>query len=261
MSFFARQSYLQTLTNHILASPGMVAWLGGFGTKSNIQKRFERKSRVLRRFEDGLVMPDRPPGAEPFRHRQSDASGTEWHRSADHLMPGVQRHQLWDAPVPHSQPSDSVERIPMQPPRQHYSSIRFGDELDLGKEPESSIQSPSTPSQGHGGLVPPTASQVTNSNLTSFPPTVRYDGLPPISSAAVSPFEVIDPFKDNTITTRPVDYNSPSLESPSSDSLDHGQAKSPHTHLHPRSNSDSDHAESVSLVDHHDGSTAEGSEI
>ena len=230
----------------------MDALRGGFGTIGSIIR-----ARTVRKMSTSGGL----PGTEALRHRQSYASGAEGHRSADLLMPGVQRHQLWDAPVPHPRPSDSVERISMQPPRQHHRSIRFGDEEGLGKGPEPSIQSSSTPSQRHGSLVPPTASQVTSSRLTSSPPAMRYDGLPPISSISGSPFEVVDPFKDDTKTARPVEYNSPSLESPSSDSLDHGQAKSPHAHLYPRSNSDSDREESVSLVANHDGSTAKGGEI
>ena len=78
---------------------------------------------------------------------------------------------------------------------------------------------------------------------------MQYDGLPPISSTAVSPFELIDPFfKADMKTARPVDYNSPSLESPSSDSLDHGQAKSPDTRLYPSIDSDSDSEESVKVI-------------
>ena len=219
----------------------MDALRDGFGTLGSILR-----ARTVRK----MSMSGGLPGTEPFRHRQSYTSGAERHRSADHLLPGVQRYQLRDAPVPQSRLSDSVERISMQPPRQPHRSIRFGDEPveELGKEPESSIQSAGTPSQRHGSLVFPTASQVTTSNLTSSPPAMRYDGLPPISSAAISPFEVTDPFKDDTKTARPVDYNSPSLESPSSDSLDHGQAKSPHTRLYPRINSDSDSEESVSGI-------------
>ena len=195
------------------------------------------------------------PGSEAFRHRlshASHASGAERHLNAEHLMPGVQRHQLWDAPVPNPRPSDSVERISMQPPRQHHRSIRFGDEPveALGKEHESSIHSPRTP-----------VAQITKTTLTSSPPAVRYDGLPPSSTTAVPPFEVINPFTDDTKTARPVDYSPPSLESPSSDSLDHRQPKSTRAHLYPRSNSDSDREESVSLVANHDGSTAKGSNI
>lgn len=193
------------------------------------------------------------PGSEAFRHRHSHASGAERHLGADHLMPGVQRHQLYDAPVPGARSSDSVERISMQPPRQYHRSIRFGDEpvVAIGKEHESSIQIPSIP-----------ASQVTTAPLTSSPPAVRYDGLPHSSTTAASPFEVTDPFADDTKTARPVDYNSPpSLESHSSDSLDQRQAKSTRAHLYPRRSSDSDREESVSLVANHDGLTAKGNDV
>lgn len=221
----------------------MDALRGGFGTiGSIIRARSARKKS----------MSDGPPGSEAFRHRHSYASGAERHLNAEHLMPGVQRHQLWDAPVPGSRPSDSVERISMQPPRQHHRSIRFGDEpVEVpGKEHESSIQSLNTPT-----------AHVTNTALTSSPPAVRYDGLPPSSTPTASPFEVIDPFTDDTKTARPVDYNSPSLESPSSDSLDQRQTKSTRAHLYPRRSSDSDREESVSLVANHDGSTAKGRDI
>ena len=213
-----------------------------------------------------MSMSGAPPGAEALRHRPPYASDTEQHLSASHLMPGVQRHQLWDAPVPNPRGSDSVERISMQPARQHHRSIRFGDELPeaAGKEHDSSLQSSSSPSQPASSLVPPTTSQITHTKLTASPPAMRYDGLPPISSTVVSPFEMIDPFTDETKTARQVDYQSPSLESASTDSLDHQavrQAKSPRAHLYPRSNSDSDREESASLVANPDGSTAKGSEV
>ena len=213
-----------------------------------------------------MSMSGGPPGSEAFRHRLSYASGVEQHRSAANLMPGVQRHQLWDAPVPGPRTSDSVERISMKTPRQHHRSIRFGDEPveDVGKENGSSVQSLSTPSQHHRSPVPPIASQITNNNLTSSPPAMRYDGLPPISSTAGSLFEVIDPFATDTKTARSVDHNSPSQESASSDSLDQHavrQAKSPRAHLYPRRSSDSDREESASLVANPDGSAGKASEI
>jgi hypothetical protein len=233
----------------------MDALRGGFGTiGSIIRARSARK----------MSMSSGPPGAEAFRHRHSYASGTEQHRSAANLMPGVQRHQLWDAPVPSQPTTDSAERISMQPPRQHHRSIRFGDEPveAVGKKHDSSIQTPSTPSQNHGRPVPPTASQmITNNSLTYSPPAMRYDGLPPSSTTVVSPYEMIDPFTDDTKTARPVHYNSPSLESASSDSFDQQVVKSPRAHLYPRRNSDSDREESASLVANRDGSAAKGSEI
>ena len=235
----------------------MDALRGGFGTiGSIIRARSARK----------MSKSGAPPGSEAFRHRLSYASGVEQHRSAANLMPGVQRHQLWDAPVPGPRTSDPVERISMQAPRQHHRSIRFGDEPteDVGKENDSSVQSPSTPSQHHGSLVPPIASQITNNNLTSSPPAMRYDGLPPSSSTAASPFEMVDPFTTDTKTVRPADHNSPSRDSASSDSLDQHavrQAKSPRAHLYPRRNSDSDREESASLVANPDGSATKVSEI
>jgi hypothetical protein len=196
-----------------------------------------------------MSMSSPPQGAEAFRHRQPYASSADAERHRT-LMPGVERHQLWDAPVPSSRASDSVERISMEPPRQRHRSIRFGDEpLESARKGV------------HSGPISPTAPRMTGSMLTASPPAMRYEGLPPSSNTAVSPFEIVDPF---TETARPVDYNSPSLESASTDSLDQhvaNQARSPHAHSYPRRNSDSDREESVSLVANPDGSSAKGGDI
>ena len=236
-----------------LASPGMDALRGGFGTIGSIIR-----ARSMRKSMSGA-----PPGADAFRHRHPYAAGAdpEQHLSIDNLMPGAQRHQLWDAPVPGPPTHESGERISMQP---RHRSIRFGDELleSVGKEAEHPVQSPAL--RLHNNPVPPTASQMRSTNLTASPPAMRYDGLPPSSTTSVSPFEMVDPFTDNPKAARPVDYKSPSLESASMDSLDHQtvrQAKSPRAGLYPRRNSDSDREESVSLVANPDGSTGKGSEI
>lgn len=209
-----------------------------------------------------MSMAGAPQGAEAFRQRHpyAAAGDPERHRSIDTLMPGATRHQLWDAPVPGLQTPESGERISMQPARQRHRSIRFGDEvLESGKEDMPPVQIPT--SQIHSNLVPPTASRMTNTNLTTSPPAMRYDGLPP-TSTNVSPFEMADPFIDDPRTARPFDYKSPSLESASTDSLDHQameQAKVPRAGLYPHS--DSDREESASLVANPGGSTGKGSEI
>jgi len=232
---------------------------GGFGTIGSIIR-----ARTLRK----MSMSGPPPGTEAFRHRHPYAAGAdpEQHRSIDTLMPGVQRHQLWDAPVPGPRSPEPGERISMQPPRQRHRSIRFGDEPleSTGKGEEASVQGSSTPSQFHSGLVPPTASRMTNNNLTASPPAMPYDGLPLSSTGPVSPFEMVDPFMDDTNTTRPVGSMSPALESASTDSLDQQvvrQAQSARAHLYPGRGSDSDREESVSLVANPGGSTGKGSEI
>lgn len=212
-----------------------------------------------------MSMSGAPPGAEAFRHRHpyAAAAGPEQHRSAGNNLPGVQRHQLWDAPVPGPRTPDSVERISMQSPRRAHRSIRFGDEMSesVGKGDEYKVQSTS---RLQSGLVPPPIPRVTNNNLTTSPKAMQYDGLPPISATAVSSFEIVDPFTDDPKTARPVDYKSPSLESASAstDSLDQQvvrPAQSPRAHLYPRRDSDLDREESASLVANRDGST--GGEI
>lgn len=225
---------------------------GGFGTIGSIIR-----ARTLRK----MSMSGAPPGTEAFRQRHpyASAASPEQRRSASNLMPGVQRHQLWDAPVPVPRTPDSVERISMQSPRRDHRSIRFGDEISesVGKEDESKVQGPS---RFHSGLVPPSTPRVTNNNLTASPSAMQYDGLPPSSTTTVPPFEMIDPFTDDPKTARPVDYESPSLESASTDSLDQQlvrQAKSPRAGLYPRRDSDSDREESASLVANPDGSTGE----
>ena len=239
-----------------LASPGMDSLRGGFGTIGSIIR-----ARSMRK----MSMSSAPPGAEAFRQRHPYAAGVdpEQHRNIDRLMPGAQRHQLWDAPVPGLRSPESGERISMEPPRQRHRSIRFGDEASesVGKEDMPPVQSPTPRIQSN--LVPPTASRMTNTDLTTSPPAMRYDGLPPNSTASLSLFETVDPFMDDPKTARPDDYKSPSLESASTDSLDLqvvGQAKNPRANLYPRRHSDSDREESASLVANPDGS-GKGSEI
>jgi len=201
-----------------------------------------------------MSMSGTPQGAR-YRHPYATGAEAAQRGTIDILVPGAQRHQLWDAPVPSPGTPEAGERISMQPARQRHRSIRFGDEV------LDNVDEPPIPSPGpRSNLVPPTASRMPNTNLTTSPPVT----LPPRSTATVSPFEMVDPFMDDPKTSQPVDYKSPSLESDSTDSLDHqavARSKSPRAGLYPRGNSDSDREESVSLVANLVGSTGNGGEI
>src|SRR4051794_10029694 len=106
----------------------MDALRGGFGTVGSIIR-----ARSMRKSVMSATGPN-SPAIEQWRQRHPYASGTEESRSSV-FMPGMQRHQLYDAPVPrdsiitNATSTGGADDISLQSqPRRGHKSIKFGDE-------------------------------------------------------------------------------------------------------------------------------------
>lgn len=107
----------------------MDALRGGFGTVGSIiRARSMRKSMM-----SGTGPAS--PAVEQWRQRHPYASGGEEGSGGDVFMPGMQRHQLYDAPVPRDSILSNTtggggrDDISLQSaPRRGHKSIKFGNE-------------------------------------------------------------------------------------------------------------------------------------
>ena len=101
----------------------MDALRGGFGTVGSIIR-----ARSMRKSIISGVGPGSP--VDEWRQRRGYASGTEG--STNNLFSGMQRHQLYDAPVPRdsvlSNTAGSDDISLQSQPRRGNKSIRFGNE-------------------------------------------------------------------------------------------------------------------------------------
>jgi hypothetical protein len=111
-----------------VGSPGMDALRGGFGTVGSIIRARSMRKSVI----SGAGPAS--PAVEEWRARHPYASGTE-ESGGNVFMPGMQRHQLYDAPVPRNSVlsnttggAESDDISLRSQPRRGNKSIKFGAE-------------------------------------------------------------------------------------------------------------------------------------
>lgn len=108
--------------------PGMDALRGGFGTVGSIIR-----ARSMRKSIASGTGPA-SPAVEQWRQRHPYASGGDDSTNSGIFMPGVQRHQLYDAPVPRDSVLSNTtggqgDEISLRSePRRGHKSIKFGNE-------------------------------------------------------------------------------------------------------------------------------------
>ncbi|KAG8758755.1 hypothetical protein FRC14_007470 [Serendipita sp. 396] len=106
--------------------PGMDALRGGFGTVGSIiRARSMRKSMIA-------GGPSSSPAVEEWRQRHTYTSGGEESAtSANQFLSSMQRHQLYDAPVPRQSTltmETQSDDISLGQPKRGHKSIKFGNE-------------------------------------------------------------------------------------------------------------------------------------
>ncbi|KAG8813099.1 hypothetical protein FRC17_001679 [Serendipita sp. 399] len=106
--------------------PGMDALRGGFGTVGSIiRARSMRKSIIA-------GGPSASPAVEQWRQRNTYTSGGEESaNSANTFLSNMQRHQLYDAPVPRQSTltmETQSDDISLKQPKRGHKSIKFGSE-------------------------------------------------------------------------------------------------------------------------------------
>ncbi|KIM30183.1 hypothetical protein M408DRAFT_7736 [Serendipita vermifera MAFF 305830] len=124
-----RPSELEEKTISAYEDPGMDALRGGFGSVGSIIRARSMRNSIASRTGPAS------PAVEQWRQRHPYASEGDEPTNSNIFMPGVQRHQLYDAPVPRGSATsintggsrdDSISS--RGKPRRVHKSIKFGNE-------------------------------------------------------------------------------------------------------------------------------------